>query len=68
MSPDAGPTLVGREGEKAALSAALAAALDGRGSLVLIGVEAGIGKTALAEVVFAEAERRGETVSGGATI
>ena len=53
------PTLVGREHEQAALRAALDRALAGRGSLILIGGEAGIGKTALAEWLLAEAATQG---------
>ena len=43
------PLLAGRERELGLLREQLAAALAGHGSLVLIGGEAGIGKTALAE-------------------
>ena len=59
------PLLVGREQEQAALREALVAALAGRGSLVLIGGEAGIGKTALAEGLLGEAERSGALVLVG---
>ena len=59
------PPLVGRGREQAVLRDALAAALAGCGSLVLIGGEAGIGKTALAELVLAEAGARGATVLVG---
>src|SRR5262245_4131143 len=45
--------------EQAALRDALAATLAGRGSLVLIGGEAGIGKAAPAEALLAEAEAWG---------
>ena len=57
--------LVGRAREQAALEECLAAALAGRGGLVLVGGEAGIGKTALAEVLLAEARVRGALVLTG---
>ncbi len=58
-------SLVDRERGLATLRAALAAALAGRGSLVLIGRAAGSGKTCLAETFLAEAERRGVLVLVG---
>ncbi len=61
----AAPALVGRDRELAALRDALTAALSGRGSLVLIGGEAGIGKTALAEVLLAAARKQGTLVLVG---
>ena len=65
-TPDAAsPLLVGRERELATLRAALDAALAGHGSLVLIGGEAGIGKTALAEWLLAEAADQGALVLVG---
>src|SRR4051794_22953284 len=57
--------LVGREREQAALREALAAALAGRRSLVLIGGEAGIGKTTLAETSCDEAAEQGAVVLVG---
>src|SRR5262245_8619977 len=60
-----GAPLVGRERELAALREALAAALAGRGALVLIGGEAGIGKTTLAEWALAEAASQGALVLVG---
>ena len=64
-SAPATPTLVGRGRELAALRAALVAARAGRGSLVLIGGEAGIGKTSLAEALCAEAATQGAAVLVG---
>jgi MoxR-like ATPase len=43
------PVLVGRAQERVVLREELAAALGGRGRLVLLGGEAGIGKTTLAQ-------------------
>ncbi len=60
--PDASPSLVGRDREQDALRRHMAAALAGHGSLALIGGEAGIGKTALAEAACAEAAERGALV------
>jgi DNA-binding CsgD family transcriptional regulator len=50
--------LFGREGERARLRRLLDDAVGGRGGLVLIGGEAGIGKTALATSIAYEARRR----------
>jgi len=58
-------TLVGRDRELGILRARLTAARAGNGSLVLIGGEAGIGKTALAEAVCREATERGALVLVG---
>ncbi|HET8632494.1 MAG TPA: AAA family ATPase [Thermomicrobiales bacterium] len=57
--------LVGRDRELGLLRGWLAAALAGRGSLALVGGEAGIGKTALGEAVCAEAAVRGALVLVG---
>ena len=65
LSQDQPPQLVGREREVALLRERFAAALAGRGSLVLIGGEAGIGKTALAEALCEEARTRGALVLVG---
>ena len=59
------PPLVGRDRERAILRGALDAVLAGHGSLVLIGGEAGIGKSALAEEVCREAAGHGAIVLVG---
>ena len=51
--------LIGREQEFAELKRALGEALGGRGSLVLVGGEPGIGKTHLARALLEEARHRG---------
>jgi hypothetical protein len=53
------PQLFGREAEQARLRQLLDAAVGGSGGLVLIGGEAGIGKTALATSIAREAHGRG---------
>jgi DNA-binding CsgD family transcriptional regulator len=59
------PLFVGRERERTALRQQLDAAIGGHGSLVLIGGEAGIGKTALAETVCREAAEQDALVLTG---
>jgi DNA-binding CsgD family transcriptional regulator len=56
---------VGREGELAALTADLDAALAGSGGVVLLAGEPGIGKTRLAEELAAQATARGALVLWG---
>ena len=57
--------LVGRERELDTLRERFARALTGHGSLVLIGGEAGIGKTALTELLCREVETQGAFVFVG---
>jgi len=64
-SPNAPSTLVGRDRELGVLRDHLSAALAGRGSLVLLGGEAGIGKTALAETICREAADTGALILTG---
>ncbi|AUX38747.1 uncharacterized protein SOCE26_001250 [Sorangium cellulosum] len=59
-------TLVGRDAERARLSRGLDALCEGRGSLSVLCGEPGIGKTALADAIAAEAARRGIHVARGA--
>jgi DNA-binding SARP family transcriptional activator/tetratricopeptide (TPR) repeat protein len=60
-----GGAFVGRESELAELMAALADARAGRGRLVLVGGEPGIGKSRLAEELAARAEELGARVLSG---
>src|SRR5918997_2895028 len=64
-APTPAPPLVGRDRELALLHDRLTAARDGRGGLVLVSGEAGIGKTALAEALCREAADRGAHVLSG---
>jgi DNA-binding CsgD family transcriptional regulator len=57
--------LVGREREMALLHDTYRRVVDGHGSLVLIGGEAGIGKTALVQAFVAEAAEQGALVLTG---
>ena len=57
--------LAGRAREQSMLRDCLDVSLHGHARLVLIGGEAGIGKTALVGVVTSEAEARGALVLAG---
>jgi predicted ATPase len=65
MGDAGGDALVGREREVGTLRRHLDAARGGRGSLVLLSGEAGIGKTALAEAICAEAAEQGALILVG---
>jgi DNA-binding CsgD family transcriptional regulator len=60
--------LIGRGAEEARLDAALEDAAAGRGATVIIGGEAGIGKTRLVGRIAAVARDRGATVLSGACL
>jgi len=64
-SPSQAPILFGRDRELDVLSQHLTRTLAGRGSIVLVGGEAGIGKTTLIESVANEARTRGALVLTG---
>lgn len=57
--PEHGPTLLGREEEQRAIRQALGALHDGRGQVVLLSGEPGIGKSALARWTAAQARDAG---------
>jgi len=59
------PLLVGREREQAMLRERLSEMLAGRGRVVLVGGEAGIGKTTLVEDLAIDAEEQGSLVLWG---
>jgi tetratricopeptide (TPR) repeat protein len=65
MTDGSGPGLVGREHELTQLDAALDDALAGRGRLVVLTGEAGIGKTALARAFVERAAGRGAAWAWG---
>ncbi|WP_157406264.1 BTAD domain-containing putative transcriptional regulator, partial [Actinomadura chibensis] len=64
-APEPGPAFVGRAAELARLDAAARAAAAGRGGLVLVGGDAGMGKTALAERFARSLAGRGWTCAWG---
>src|SRR5262252_2253352 len=60
------PALVGREAELSLLEDALLSALRGDGGVVVLGGEAGMGKSRLARALGSQAQRLGCTVMAGA--
>ena len=64
-APRERPLLVGREREQAVLKEHLDRMLAGQGGTVLVGGDAGIGKTTLVEDLSVEAEERGTLVLWG---
>ena len=67
MVPETGPEIfVGREREMSELTRALDGALEGRGGLVMLAGDPGIGKTRIMEELTATARDRGAIVAWGA--
>uniref|UniRef100_A0AAU3GPY0 AAA family ATPase n=1 Tax=Streptomyces sp. NBC_01401 TaxID=2903854 RepID=A0AAU3GPY0_9ACTN len=62
------PVFVGRAGELAALTESLARAADGEPQALLLGGEAGVGKTRLVEEFVTAARRRGAVVGVGGCV
>jgi len=62
------PLFIGRETELSTLTAALAAAVAGTPTVVLLGGEAGVGKTRLVEEAAAQARAAGARVLAGSCI
>jgi predicted ATPase len=56
--------LAGRTEQLRVLERALAEAIAGRGGMVVLGGEAGIGKSAIAEALAAHAEKHGAGTAG----
>jgi adenylate cyclase len=56
---DVSASLIGRDAERAQLLQSIGQAISGRGTLVVLNGEAGIGKTRLAEEILEAARRRG---------
>lgn len=65
---DGGSGIVGRDRERARLEAGFEAAAQGRGSTIIVGGEAGIGKTTLVAHLAATARAAGATVLTGACL
>ena len=68
LPPGAGPPMFGRAAELATLSAAWSAARTGRGQVVLVTGEAGIGKTRLVGELARRADNAGARVAVGAGV
>ena len=65
IDPEPGLTIVGRQRELSQLREAMDRSLQSTGQLVLVGGEAGIGKTTIVQALLREAEQRGCLVLSG---